>query len=222
MLLLEQKPASVEVLQHPESEGVAKEVNIEVYLRSAKPKEVAELYSQALSRHNIPFAWSSKGATKWGFSDHFLTITVDPGDEITPERARMLSRRRRQPTFPPPQLIGEDCKSHLGSVDKRKPRGFAYFLGESPGPGAKAENLIKACTAWYAADRGWMIENPKMRPEVARLLNQHLLIPCGREPLPEDSWSSTDAVWRDAKKVSQSLVRLESILHNRSALNTYF
>jgi hypothetical protein len=217
VLVLEQRPASVEVLKHPAAEEVVKEVKIEVYLRSAKPEEIAELYGQALSRHDMSSDRSSQGAIRWNFSDGYLTVTVGSGDEITPEKARILSRRRRLPSFPPQQLIRDQYAALLGSVNKKKFRGFAYALGGSPGPGAKAENLIRACTAWYAADRGWMIENPQMRSEVARLLNRHLLIPCRRTPLPEDGWSSEDPVWRDAKKMSQYLGRIEYVLQNRIA-----
>jgi hypothetical protein len=56
-----------------------------------------------------------------------------------------------------------------------------------------------------------------MRSEIARLLNRHLLIPCRRTPLPEDGWSSEDPVWRDAKKMSQYLGRIEYVLQNRIA-----
>jgi hypothetical protein len=108
--------------------------------------------------------------------------------------------------FPPPQLIGELYESLKGSVNSKRFRGFAYALeGRQSGPAASPDNVIPACVAWYLRERGRISDKHRL----ARLINQHLLAPCGRR---EIGVTSDNAIWRTIEKVADSIMRVELAL----------
>ncbi len=91
------------------------------------------------------------------------------------------------------------------------------------GPPFKPDNLIPAVVAWFVGGRGKLLQRPGLRPGVAKMLNEHLLRPCGKLELPEDTWLSSDTVWRDAGKVAEYVLRVDYELRERyEVLCTYF
>ena len=110
--------------------------------------------------------------------------------------------------FPPPQLVAELYRSLKGSVHSKRFRGFAYALeGRQSGPTASPDNLILACVAWYL--REWGGINDKHR--LARLINQHVLEPCGKRLI---GVTSDNAIWKKTsiEKVADSIKRVELAL----------
>jgi hypothetical protein len=81
------------------------------------------------------------------------------------------------------------------------------LTGRLRGPDFKPHNLVPACVAWYVGGRRALIRQPEMQPQVTKMLNQHLLAPCGKGPLPESS-----PVRRDTEKVAPALLCFEGAI----------
>jgi hypothetical protein len=177
-------------------------------MRSVKPEEVAEHYERWLGREGLAYDKSSQGTFGWEFSDAYLAMTVGPGKELNEGQLARTSLTGRQLVFPPPQLVAGLYSSLKGSVNSRKFRGFAYALaGRQSGPTASPDNLIPACVAWYLRDPGGV----KDKHRLVRLLNQHLLAPCGKR---EIGVTSDNAIWKNIDKVADSIKRVELALQN--------
>jgi hypothetical protein len=95
-------------------------------------------------------------------------------------------------------------------------RDFAYVLGgRERGPDAEPDNLIPACVAWYVGERGRLVEQHKLKPAVAKVLNEHLVKPCDKDTLSETGWDSSRPIWRNARKWSQAILRVDHTLLRR-------
>jgi hypothetical protein len=205
ILVLRRVPIYMDVAMYPGS-TVIKEIVIDVFRRSVKPGEVAEHYERLLMQQGLGSDKSSEGVFSWGFSDAYLAMTVGPGKQLNEGQVVRRSFSGRQLMFPPPQLIGELYESLKGSVNSKRFRGFAYALeGRQSGPAASPDNVIPACVAWYLRERGRISDKHRL----ARLINQHLLAPCGRR---EIGVTSDNAIWRTIEKVADSIMRVELAL----------
>lgn len=210
------KPVVADVMRY-EGTNVPKQVRIRVLSRFAKPKEdVADLYKRTLRAEKLPWDESTHGSIEWDATAAQLSITVGPGKPYRLGRVRELAKNppERWHSFPPPRLIEEIYPTLLGSTYKRTRRGYAYALGRQGRPETKAksaENAILACAAWYVGERDQEIKPKDRRPRIARMLNRHLLGPMERPPLFEDhwkpNWDPKNAVWRDARELSDDLRR---------------
>jgi hypothetical protein len=122
----------------------------------------------------------------------------------------------QQQPFPPPRIIESMYAAVKGSMSKKSPGGFAYVLGgKERGPDAEPGNLIPACVAWYVGNRGRLIDKgeSKLRDKVAQVLNEYLLTPCGKDPIPETGGVSHQT-WRDTKRWSQAILRSDHTLRD--------
>jgi hypothetical protein len=142
-------------------------------------------------------------------------MTVGSGKELNEGQVARMSLSGRQPVFPPSQLVAAQYESLKGSVNSRKFRGFAYALGgRQSGPAASPDNLIPACVAWYLRETGGISDKHRL----ARLLNQHLLAPCGKRDVGE---TSDNAIWKNIDKVADSIMRVELALQKVGTLARY-
>lgn len=109
--------------------------------------------------------------------------------------------------YPSPRYIEASCKGLLGLRRSQKPVGIAHALDLYGQPNKKtAEKVIPALVAWHL---GAHVVRPSGRRRIAEMLNKHLLVPCGKEQVPEDSWRDDDTrVWRDARVLSERVERL--------------
>jgi hypothetical protein len=204
----------IDVIRYTGSK-VPRKVLIEIFSRFAKPDTVAELYERTLVEEGIHFDKNSGGTIKYDTENAHLSILVGAKRELHPSRVGFFSEypRGRIYSFPPPNLVREIYRALLGSTDKRTFAGYAYGLGDHGRPNAKtAEKTISACAAWYVGERDKTIRAAERRPRVARILNRHLLHPLGKPKLPENSWLPDDTIWRDAREVSQRLMRAQYFL----------
>jgi hypothetical protein len=205
ILVLRRVPLYLDVTTYPGS-TVIKEIVIDVFRRSVKPGEVAEHYERLLTRQGLASDKSSEGVFSWGFSDAYLAMRVGPGKQLNEGQVARRSSSGRQLMFPPPQLVGELYESLKGSVNSKRFRGIAYALeGRQSGPVASPDNLIPACVAWYLRERGRISDKRRL----VRLINQHLLAPCGKR---EIGVTSDNAIWRNIEKVAGSIMRVEFAL----------
>jgi hypothetical protein len=209
VLILRKVPMFVYAAKYSESK-VVKEVVIDVFKRSVQPAEVAEHYERRLVEEGLSYEESSQSTLGWEFSRAYLAMTVGPGKELNEHQVARLLLGGRQLSFPPPQLVAEQYKILKGSVHKNRLRGFAYALeGRQSGSPFSPDNLIPACVAWYLREPGGISDKHRL----ARLLNQHLLAPCGKRDI---GVSSDDTLWRNTDKVADSVKRVEFALQNDS------
>ena len=207
ILVLRRIPIFLDVFSYTDT-AVIKEIKINVFMRSVKPGEVAELYKQRLLQEGVPYEESNGGSFSWEFSDAYLSMVISPGKELNPGQALRFSSRGAQIDFPPPQLIGDLYADLKGSVNARKFRGFAYALGgRQSGTAALSDNLIPACVAWYLREPGRITDKRR----IVKLLNRHLLGPCGKL---EVGVTSDNSIWRNIDKVADSIQRVELALQN--------
>jgi hypothetical protein len=227
--LLRLRSVAVTVVRHTDSE-LPRKIVIEVFSRFAKPDAVAELYERTLNEEGIHCDEHSGGTFSYDFEDAHLRISVGAKRELHPGRVGYYSGypRGRIYSFPPPNLVRGFYKTLLGSADKRNFAGIAYALGDHGRSWSKtAEKTIPACVAWYAGERYTdksedTIKPVERRPRIARILNRHLLSQCGKPELPEDHWRNDDTIWRDAREISQRLMRAEYFLQQAKGLNNTF
>jgi hypothetical protein len=211
VLVLERIPMFVDALTYFDG-TVVKEINIDVFVRSVKPEELAEHYKKILAQKGISWDKSSRGLLSWDISDGYLSMRVGPGRELSPEQASRFTSMQRQQVFPPPRLVGEHFKTLKGSVNSRDFRGIAYALsGRQSGDPTLPDNLIPACVAWYLQEPGGITDKHKM----VRLLNRHLLSPCGRM---EVGMTSDYPIWRNIGRASDSIMRAELALQKGTVL----
>jgi len=212
--VLRLRPVVIDVLRYVGS-TLPRMIRIEILSRSTEADKVAELYERTLSEENIHFDACTGGNITWNAKEAHLSISVGAKSELHPGRVGYYSEypKGRIYSFPPPNLIRGFYVVLLGSTDKRTFAGYAYGLGDHERPKTKtAEKAIPACAAWYIGERDKTIRPAEQRPRVARILNRHLLRPLGQAELPEDHWRSDDTIWRDAREVSQRLIRAEYFL----------
>jgi hypothetical protein len=210
-VLLRQEPATVEVERY-EGSMLPKRICVRVFLRSAKPKRVAELYEETLLEEEIPADGSSPGRLGWVPEGLSLAVIVDTGDDLPLADAAVLAKgpKEQRPSFPLPELVEKLYRPLLGVVRKDKTWGFAYALGGSQsGPRRSGKKTLLACVAAYASnhpdpERGFPTE---LRARTAGLLNRHVLIPCGKAELPVGSCNERDNLLKIVPDVSQDLLK---------------
>ncbi len=197
-----------------------RQVRIFVVSRSVKAHQVAELYEQILDEHKTPSHPLASISVRPEFAESWVRLSIDPHIVLRSDEAKRLLSfdPSKMPCFPAPELVQAVCERYLAPVDRRNNSSFASLLvGRSGGPSMSAGALIPAYVAWYAGIRAVLghvppsrgTVPPKARAYVARILNRHLLGPCGLPKLPEPSWSSNDAVWKNVKKLNKSFIITE-------------
>jgi hypothetical protein len=213
IVLLRQKPATVGVERY-EGSMLPKRICIRVFLRSAKPERVTELYKKTLLEEEIPADGFSPGRLSWRPERLHLAVIVDTGDDLSSAAAAVLANSAQEwrPSFPPPELFEKLYAALLGAVYRDKSWGVAYALGGSQsGPGRSGRKALLACVAAYVCDH----RNParpfptELRARTARLLSRHVLAPCGEAELPEGSCDKRDNLLKIVPEVSQDVWRTE-------------
>ena len=205
VLLLRRVPMFLNAVRYPGT-TVVKEIRIDVFMRSVTTDEVAEHYERWLVEEGLAYDESSQGTFGWRGLDACVAMTVGSGKELNEGQVARMSLSGRQPVFPPPQLVAALYESLKGSVNSRRFRGFAYALGgRQSGPAASPDNLIPACVAWYLREPGGISDKHRL----ARLINQHVLAPCGKTDI---GVTSDNAIWKNIDKVADSIMRVELAL----------
>jgi hypothetical protein len=196
---------------------VVEEVSIDVFRRSVQPKAVAAFYKKSLRSHGISYN-TDRGDVSYQVYPNYIRVTVRPENrwiDLVGKHRVYPKMETQQQSFPPPQVIESMYAAVKGSISRKPPDGFAYVLaGNERGPEAEADNLVSACVAWYVGNRGRLIQQGGLKPKVAQVLNEHLLEPCGRDTLPETGWDSSEPIWRNTKKWSQAILRVDHVLRD--------
>jgi hypothetical protein len=199
-------PAVAKAEPHPGTK-VLKQVRIQVLSKNVKPERIAAIYEQVLAEQGAQWKENSEGVFFYNYKGFLgLTVAVGTGNlsPLTVESLDVDPLQWPAYHFPPPVLVSRIYKSLLGSLRPRKGQpkaGFEYALdnyGKVQDKGA--DRIITAFVAWHVGEGPGARVPPKSRPRVARFLNKHLLEKSGLLQLPENSWSSSDAVWDDVER----------------------
>jgi hypothetical protein len=196
---------------HPDTQ-ILKSVRVQVLSRHVKPAEVGKSYERLLTDSGVRWDENNSGYISYRLHDGFLQVEAGLEATISPLMAESVGADTLYSwpayNFPPPRLVAGLYESLLGSVHKRRGRGFAYDLDlyGKPHRERSAKKIVIAFAAWQVGEGHLARIPPKSRPRVARVLNRQLLEP--EEHLPENSWSSEDKVWRDVEELAMRFVRL--------------
>jgi hypothetical protein len=206
-----------------------KQIRIQVLSKYAEPKDVRGCYERLLAERGVKWDDSASGCVSHNVWGSYLDVRIRPTDELIYkdvaldreliERHKDYFIRKAYPEsypserlddypypYPSPRYIEASYKALRGLLRSTKPVGIAGALDLYGKPSNRTlDKLIPAFVAWHL---GADVAPATRRPEIARTLNKHLLGPCDKETLPEDSWRSDDTVWRDAKELSKRFERL--------------
>ena len=206
VLILRWVPVSVVGVLNEET-GATEAITIDVRRRSVKPQDVGRIYSRYLRHKGIDHD-SPQGSVGSVASNGVLRLSVRPDEPwVYPMGLSPVHVHSEQLPFPAPRVVESNFRELKGSIAKGK--GFGFTLSGREKGGAPQHNATPAICAWYLGNRGKLIEQPSLRPGVARLLNRRLLKPCGRKILVEDTWTSADTLWNTVKVVDPSILRAE-------------
>lgn len=209
MPILRQPPFSVTGSAR-DAKGKVTEVTLDVPRRAVKPDEVAEWYGRYLRLQGVPHD-EAQGEIAWKFYDEGLlrmfarpqTRAFDNAD------GRFLEVPEGPRCLPDPRILA-------GVFEVLRPRFVSHLSGRQKGVPPKPDNLIPACVAWYMGGRRPGGVANKDKRGVAKVINEHLFKPCDKETLPEDGWTSGNAIWRNATNIAPELQRLENALRARA------
>jgi len=73
--------------------------------------------------------------------------------------------------------------------------------GRLRGDSFKPHNLVPACVAWYLSERERLLEERGMISRVTKILDDHLLLPCGKEP--------AHSIRKNLRKVKSDILHFE-------------
>jgi hypothetical protein len=208
---------------------ILKQIRIQVLSKYAEPKNVRERYEQLLADWDVQCDDSASGCVSYNFWGGYLDIRIRPTDELIYKEValdRELIERHKDyfirkaypesyplehsddylyssPSFPSPRYIEASYEGLRGPMRRSKPAGIPTGIGHALDlygkPNKKtAAKIIPAFVAWHL---GRDMVSTAARLRVARTLNKHLLGPCDKELLPEDSLRTDDTLWRDAKEL---------------------
>ena len=190
-----------------EQTGATETITIDVRRRSVKPQDVGRIYAKYLRQRGIPHN-SSQVSVGSVVSNGVLRLAVRPEEPWAyPMGMPPVRVRGEQMSFPAARVVESNFRELKGSIAKGE--GFGFTLPGREKSGGPKHNAIPAVCAWYVGSRGKLIKRPSVRPDVAPILNRHLLKPCVKNTLVEGAWTPADTIWSTVKVVDPSILRVE-------------
>ncbi len=189
------KPFAVSAERHPGTQ-VLKRVRIRTLSKNVKSSDVAKSYEHLLEQEGAQWDENNHGDFSYNCLFGYLELAVTEGSELSPRTVEEFGEDLfRQPAFhlPPPNVVE--------GVHEAMRRAFANRLDLYGKPQKKtAAKLVPAFAAWHIGGRADEQVPPASRTRVSKILNQHLLEPCGLPQLQESRWNSGDMVWKDVRE----------------------
>jgi hypothetical protein len=183
-----------------------------MFKRSVTCKEVGKWYEWYLKQEKLDYDFNdlSRGVVAHKTDNReFFRLIARPEERSVDTDGRILPITEGVRKFPLPQAVAGMYEGLRGLLAFTEPN--TLLRGRLRGRGFKPHNLVPACVAWYVGGRRALIGRPEMIPQVAKMLNEHLLAPCGKGPLPDQS-----PIWRDTEKVAAALLRFEGAIRGES------
>jgi hypothetical protein len=199
------KPFVVSAERHPGTH-VLKQARIRTLSKRAKSPDVAKAYEQLLEQEGAQWDKNNHGHFSYNCLIGYLEVAVREGSELSPLAVEGFGTDLFQHPayhFPPPKIVE--------GVHEAMRRTFVDRL-DLYGKRAKpptAEKLVPAFAAWHVGGRSDEEVPTVLKPRVSRILNQHLLKPCGLTQLQENASNSGDTLWRDVARHRARFINIQ-------------
>jgi hypothetical protein len=198
------KPFAVSAERHLGTQ-VLKSVRIRTLSRRVKSPEVAKSYEQLLKQEGARWDENNHGAISYDCLIGYLELVVTEGTQLSPNIVEGLRGdlfRHATFQFPPPEMVK--------GVHEAMQKTFVNKLDLYGKPQRKTpDKLIPAFAAWHVGAVADEEVPSASRPRVARVLNHHLLEPCGLTQLEENNSNSAELVWRDVKVLCPRFINIQ-------------
>jgi hypothetical protein len=195
-----------------EGTQILKSVRIRTLSRKVKSSDVAKGYEQLLEQEGARWDKNNHGDFSYNCLYGFLELAVTEGSELSPLAVEGFGEDLfRHPVyhFPPPQIVK--------GVHEAMKRTFANRLDLYLKPQRKTpDKLIPAFAAWHVGGKADEEVPSASQPRVAKVLNHHLLEPCGLTQLGEKASNSAELVWRDVKVLWPRFINIQQYAFSSS------
>jgi len=168
--------------------GHIEEIAIDVFKRSVTCEEVGKWYEWHLKqeKHDYDLNDLSRAVVAYKTDNQeFFRLIARPEERSVNTDGRILPITVGVRKFPHLQAVAGMYEGLRGLMAFTEAN--TLLRGRLRGPVFKPHNLVPACVAWYVGGRRTLIGRPEMIPQVAKMLNEQLLAPCGKDPLPDQS-----------------------------------
>jgi hypothetical protein len=180
--------------------GAIEEIAFDVFKRSVTHEEVRKWYEWYLKLEGVDYDLNelSRGVVTYKTDNReFFSLIARPEEMSVDNHGHILPITEGVRKFPHPEAVAGMYKGLRGLLkfSELPP----LLMGRQRGPTIKPHNLVPACVAWYLFERGRLLEEHRTISQVTKILDEHLLGPCGKEP---------------AHSISKNLLKVKSdILH---------
>jgi hypothetical protein len=202
--IVQVKPFALCAERHPGTQ-ILKRVRIRTLSKRVKSSDVAKGYEQLLEQESAPWEENNHGEFAYDCLSGYLELEVSQGAEFSPLLVEGYGGDPlRHPAFhfPPPEIVE--------NVHEAMKRSFAERL-DFYGKAQKKtpSKLVPAFAAWHVGAVADVEVPSASRPRVARVLNYHLLEPCGLTQLEEKGSNSAELVWGNVRVLWPRFIRIQ-------------
>jgi hypothetical protein len=159
------------------------EIAFDVFKLSVTHDEVRKWYEWYLNLEGLDYDLNdlSRGVVTYKTDNReFFSLIARPEEMSVDGHGHILPIIEGVRKFPHPQAVAGMYKGLRGLMkfSELPP----LLMGRQRGPTIMPHNLVPACVAWYLFERGRLLEEHGMISQVTKILDEHLLGPCGKEP----------------------------------------
>jgi hypothetical protein len=163
--------------------GAIEEIAFDVFKRSVTHEEVRKWYEWYLKLESVDYDLHdlSRGVVAYKTDNRkFFRLIAWPEERSVDGHGHFLPVNEGVRKFPHPEAVAGMYKGLRGLMkfSELPP----LLMGRQRGPTIMPHNLVPACVAWYLFERGRLLEEHGMISQVTKILDEHLLGPCGKEP----------------------------------------
>lgn len=194
-----------------DKDGPIEEIAFDVFKRSVTRREVRKWYEWYLKLEGVDYDLNdlSRGVVAYKTDNReFFRLIARPEERSVDTDGRFLPITEGVRKFPHPEAV---AGMYEGLRDLMTFSGLPPLLmGRQRGPDIEPHNLVPACVAWYLSKRGRLLEERGTISHLTNILNDHLLMPCGKGPAMSIS--------RDIPKVKDAILHLERAIPDHARI----
>jgi hypothetical protein len=198
------KPFAVSAEKHPGTE-VLKQVRIRTLSKKVKSSDVAKSYEQLLEQEGARWDKNNHGDCSYNCLYGFLELAVTEGSKLSPLAVDGFGEDLfRHPAFhfPPPEIV-EGVHEALKTTFANRLDLYGKAQKKTP------DKLIPAFAAWHVGAVADVEVPPASQRRVAKVLNDHLLEPCGLTQLEENKSNSAELVWPNVRVLWPRFINIQ-------------